>query len=247
MSNLFGGLSTDGLEETQDRLGGFRVLDTGPYGSKIKAAYAGTSSSSKAQSVTIIVDTKDAGEYRETIYVTDGEGKNFYFDKQDKAKKHPLPGWTTINDICLVTLNKELNQMVTEEKVMNVWDKDAGKEIPKSVPMLVELIGKEVTLGIVKEAKFKQKKGANGYEDTDETREENSIDKVFHVPSNLTVVEAKKGIQTATFYGAWVEKNKGVTRDKRKGDAGGQAGKAGRPGMPPKAGDTAAKTTSLFG
>ena len=49
-----------------------------------------------------------------------------------------------------------------------------------------------------------------------------------------------------TFYGAWVEKNKGVTRD-RTNKAASQNGRAGRPnGAPPKAGDTP-KTASLFG
>lgn len=252
MSNVFGTLTTDGLAETQDRLGGFRVLDSGPYTGKIKAAYAGKAASSNAQSVTVILETNDAGEYRETFWITNKKGENFFVDKQDASRKVPLPGFTMIDDLCLVTTNKSLSQQATEEKVMNIYDPDAKKELPKSVPMLIELLGKEVTFGIRKELKNKQAKDGNGvYQDTPDSREENVTDKIFHYPSNLTVVEARKGIQTPTFYGAWVEKNKGQTMDRRSikdGDAGGQSGRAGRPGgAPPKAGETSAKTSSLFG
>ena len=247
---LFGGLSTDGIEESEDRLGGFRVLEAAPYTGTIKAAYAGKSATSNSQSVTVILDTKDAGEYRETFWVTNKKGENFYLDKDGKTKK-PLAGFTVIDDICVCTTGKGLNQQMAEDKVMNIYDPEQKKEMPKSVPMLVELLGKEITFGIVKELKNKQVKNTTtgNYEDTPDTREENSTDKIFHYPSNLTVVEARKQIQTPTFYGAWVERNKGQTRDRRsiKDGAGGQNGKSGRPGMPPKAGDSAPKTTSLFG
>jgi hypothetical protein len=161
----------------------------------------------------------------------------------------PLPGFTIVDDLCLVTTNKPLAQQPTEEKVMNIYDADAKKELPKSVPMLVDLLGKKVTFGILKEVRNKQvKNGAGEYVDTDETREENVTDKVFHFPSNLTVVEAGNGTQTAIFHPAWVEKNQGVTRDRTNKDATGQKGRAGRPnGAPPKASNTAPKTASLFG
>jgi hypothetical protein len=248
MNAVFGNLTTDGLEETQDRLGGFRVLESGPYTGTIKAAYAGKAASSNAQSVTIILAHAD-GEYRETFWITNKNGENFFIDKNDAKKKVPLPGFTTVDDLCLVTTNKPLAQQPAEDKVMNIYDVEAKKELPKSVPMLVNLIGNEVTLGILKEVRNKQVKNSAGvYEDTADSREENVTDKIFHYPSNLTVVEARRGIQTPTFYGAWVEKNQGVTRDRTNKDAASQNGRAGRPnGAPPKAGDSAPKTASLFG
>ena len=167
----------------------------------------------------------------------------------NRTKKVPLPGFTIVDDLCLVTTDKPLAEQATEDKVMNIYDADAKAELPKSVPMLTDLIGKKVTFGILKEVRNKQVKNGNGeYNDTDESREENITDKIFHHPSNLTVVEARQGIQTPTFYGAWVEKNQGVTRDRTNRDAASQNGRAGRPnGAPPKAGDTAPKTASLFG
>jgi hypothetical protein len=248
MNAVFGNLTTTGLEESQDRLGGgFRPLESGAYTGKVKLAYAGKAVSSNAQSVTIVL-AHAGGEYRETFWITNKEGKNFY---ERDGKKNALPGFTIIDDLCVVTTNKGLAQQGAEDKVVNLYDFDQKKEVPTSVPMLIELIGKDVTFGIQKRLVNKQAKNqtTGEYEDTAEEREENVTDKIFHYPSNLTVVEAKKGIQTPTFYGAWIEKNAGVTQDRRsiKDGAGAQTGRAGRPmGAPPKAGDSAAKTPSLF-
>lgn len=244
--SLFGNLTNEGLEEAQDRLGGFRRLESDAYLGKIKMAYAGQSSGG-ARSITLIFGHGEGAkeEYRETIYITNREGKNYYVD--DKKKKQPLPGFTTIDDICQMITGKPLAEQATEEKVVNVYDADAKKELPKSVPVLTELLDGDVILGIIKQTVTKQVKQGDTYVDSDETREENVIEKVFHHPSQLTVAEAKKGVQSAAFYGAWVETNKGKTRDKTKKAAGGI--KTGRPGMPPTAGATgngAAKGASLF-
>lgn len=246
--SLFQNMTTDGLEAAEDRLGGFQVLATNAYTGTIKAAYAGKSTSSNAQSVSLIMDF-GGKEYRETLWITNGKGENFFRNKDDTNKKVPLPGFTIIDDLCLVTTEKGLAQQATEDKILNIYDVDAKKEIPKSVPMLVELLGKEVTLGIVKAIENKQKKDANGvYQDTDETRETNTTEKVFHHPSHLTVPEARNGTTNATFYGAWVEKNRDVTRDKTKKTSA-QHGTTGRPGGPPQSTKNtgSSKTTSLFG
>ena len=235
----------------QDRLGGFQVYDSGAYTGTLKAVYAGKSATSKAQSINVILET-EKGEYRETFWITNKNNENFFRNKQDTTKKVPLPGFVIAEDLCLVTTGKPLSEQATEDKVMNIYDPESKKEVPKSVPMLVEMLGKKVTFGILKELKNRQVKNSSTgeYEDTPESREENVTDKVFHHPSNLTVVEARQGTTVATFYNAWLEKNKGNTRDRRSikdGASNGQTGRSGRPGTPPKAGETQAKTPSLFG
>lgn len=244
--SLFGNLTNEGLEEAQDRLGGFSRLESDAYLGKIKMAYAGQSAGG-ARSITIIFGHGENAkeEYRETVYITNKKGENYYLDG-DK-KKQPLPGFTTVDDLCQMITGKPLSQQASEEKMVNVYDADQKKEIPKSVPVLTELLGGEVILGIVKQTVTKQVKQGDVYVDSNETRDENVIEKVFHHPSKLTVAEAKKGVQTAAFHDAWVEKNKGNTRDKTsKGGAG--AVKTGRPGIPPTAGASngAAKGASLF-
>lgn len=242
---LFGNLTNDGLEETQDRIGGNPVRDADAYKGKIKLAYAGKASSSNAQSVTIVLAIDAAqggGEYRETFWITNKDGQN-YFMKD--GKKNPLPGFTVIDDICLVTTNKPLSQQAGEEKVINLYDFDQKKEVPTSVPVLVELLDKEVIFGIQRHRKNKEAKNSAGvYEPTAEEREENVTDKIFHFPSQLTVVEARNGTQTAKFYGIWVEKNRGQVQDRRKVKDGASA-QTGRSG-PPKAGEATGATKSLF-
>jgi hypothetical protein len=253
--SVFGNLKNDGLEETQDRLGGFNVRDTDAYEATIKVAYAGQSQGG-ARNVTLVLLLAD-GEYNETIYVTNKAGENWFLNKQDNSKKVPLPGFTTIDDICLVTTGKPLSEQKTEEKVVKVYDYDERKELPKSVPVLTELTGQKVVLGIVKQTVDKNVKNdsTGEYEPSGETRDENTIEKVFHHPSLVTVVEAREAQKSGkdaepVFHGKWVEKNKGVARNKTKG-ASGNGGQSGRPGGgAPQAGNAgggAKKTNSLFG
>lgn len=241
---MFNTLTNDGLEEAQDRLGGFAALETNAYTGKIKAAYAGVSGGG-AKSVTVILDIGGGKEYRETFYVTNKKGENFYLNKQDPTKKVPLPGFTVVDDICLVTCGKNLSQLTLEDKVFKIYDADAKKELPKSVPALVEIIGMEVTLGILKEIVNKTEKVGDKYVPVAETRDQNVTDKVFHTETKMTVAEGRAGAEKASFYDSWLERNKDKTRDRRELKDG-QAGVAGAPGAAPVAGQPAAAKGSLF-
>ena len=242
---LFDKLTTQGLEESQDRLGGFSPLETDIYTGTIKAMYAGHSQGG-AMSVTLLADI-NGKEYRETLYVTNKKGENFFLNKDDKTKKVPLPGFTIVDDICLIVTGKPLSEQESEEKVINIYDYDLKKEVPKSVPMLTELLNQKITLGIVKQIENKNVKQGDEYVPSSESREINIIDKVFHPEMKMTVAEARNGQDEPKFYNAWAERNKDVTRDKRtiKDNAGGNAG------SPPKAGGAAsgseAPRKSLFG
>ena len=245
MNALFGSLTTDGLEEVTDRLGGFQPFDTDIYAGTIKAMYAGQADSG-ARNVTVIADF-GGREYRETIYVTNKKGENFFLNKQDPKKKVPLPGFTTIDDICLIATGKPLAEQTAEDKVIKVWDRDAGAEIPKTVPMLVDCLNQPIKLGIVRQLENKSEKSGDEYVPTAETREINFIDKVFHPEMNMTVVEAKNGAEKATFHDSWLERNKGETRDKRtiKDGEGGNTGRPGAARQAPQAGQQQQKK-SLF-
>lgn len=226
--SLFGNLKSDGLEQTQDRLGGgYQPKETDIYTGKIKALYAGKSAGG-AQSVSLILSLADGSEYRETFWITNKKGENFFLNKDDKTKKVPLPGFTIVDDLCLVTTGKPLSEQETEEKTIKLYDSEAKKELPKAVPMLIEAIGLEVSLGIVKVLENKNEKQGDEYVPTAETRELNATDKVFHTETRMTVVEAREGAEVAKFWDSWLERNKGNTRDKRT-IKDGQAGTAGAP------------------
>ncbi len=244
--SLFGNLNSAGLEESQDRLGGYSALESDSYTGKIKLAWAGKSPQG-AQFINLVVAFGNT-EYRETLYITNRNGENFYLNKNDKTKKVPLPGFTVIDDMCLVTTGKPLCEQSTEEKIVKVWDSTEKKELPKSVPVLVDLLEKEVTLGIIKELQNKTENVNGEHIPIGETREVNIIDKVFHTETGMTVAEARAGQTEGTFHGSWVERNKGKNRDKRtlKDGATGQAGAPKRPaGAAPSANQPARK--SLFG
>uniref|UniRef100_A0AAU6VZC8 SsDNA binding protein n=1 Tax=Pseudomonas phage Arace01 TaxID=3138526 RepID=A0AAU6VZC8_9VIRU len=255
MSNLFGNLKSDGLEESKDRLGGGGgPRESDIYTGKIKYAYAGKSEGG-ALSVTVAFTDGEGRDYRETLWVTNKNGENFFLNKQDNTKKVPLPGFTIVEDICLIVTGKPLAEQDIEEKVFNIYDFDAGKEIPKSVDALVELTGQEISFGIMKVLENKSVKDDNTgkYEPTAEEVERNNIDKVFHTETKMTVAEARNGQEEGGFWDKWVEKNKGEGKfkDNRKYKAG-AAGKAGKPaaaGAPKASAPAAAAGTpkKLFG
>ena len=255
MANPFGNLKSEGLEESQDRLGGgYAAKETDIYTGKIKAFYAGASAGG-AQSVTVILAGGDFGdtEYRETIYITKRTGENYYLNPNDKTKKVPLPGFTIIDEMCLATVGKPLAEMEFEEKVMNIYDPEQKKELPKSVPMAVEMLGQEVSVAIQKSTENQTEKDGQGNyvpKADGSTRDVNNIDKVFNTATKMTVPEARGGAQQGAFWDSWLERNKGKTRDKTDKSAG-QGGNAGKPsgGAPASGGANGggAPRSSLFG
>ena len=89
------------------------------------------------------------------------------------------------------------------------------------------LIGKKIKLAVLEQLVNKQKKDDSGvYRDTNETRKENVFDKAFHIESGKTVNEYRHEVETAEFMDAWLEANKGKTRDRTKktDGAGGTSG-----------------------
>ena len=246
MSNLFGNLTTSGLEETEDRLGGgFKPRETDIYNAKIKVLYAGQAESG-AKNLTVVATLPDGKEYRETIYITNKKGENFFLNKDDTSKKVPLPGFTTIDDICLAATGFPLAEQPFEEKVVKIYDYEQKKEVPTSVMVATEVTDKEVSLAIqhVLEDKTKKNDQTGDYEPTGETRELNQIAKVFHTESKVTMAEAREG-KEAAFWDSWLERNKGQPYDKRKAGKGGKPVSKEAPKAAAGGGGTARK--SLFG
>ncbi len=249
MANLFGNLKTEGLEEQGDRLGGVTLFESDIYDTTIKMAYV-TTAQSGAMAVNFSFDINGV-EYRETIYVTNKNGENFYLDKQDSTKKHILPGYQMADSVCLMATGIPMNEQDMQDKVVKVYDFDAKAEINKNVPTLVDLIGKEVTLAILKITQDKTLKNAQTgiYEPTGSTQDVNQIDKAFHTESKRTKTEVLSDVEEPVFYQKWLDKNQGKTPNRAKG-VGGQGGaKTGTPGSnnPPAGGTQRPAGTSLFG
>ena len=252
MSTLFGNLKekTQGMEQAQDRVfGGGYVIDSDIYEMTLKAAYVGQSSKGANFMHVIFKRDGEDTEYREDVYFTSGNDKGGtpYYEKN--GKKLPLPGYTVISDLCLILGGAPLEETDFQEKTLKVYDPESKTEQPKSVMVPVELLDKKLLVGVLRSTEIKQAKDATGnYVDTDETRDTNSIDKLFDLESKRTVVEAMNGAEEAVFFNTWLETNKGKVIDRTK-KKDGKPGQSGAAGAPPKAAGAAASAPkkSLFG
>lgn len=258
MAGIFSKLKTDGIKKTEDSLGGGGgyLRETNIDVFEVKAFYAGKSDGG-AQSVTGVFIDEAGKEYTETFWVTKTTGENYFYvkDKQGNPtqEKSFLPGFNIVNDICMITTDAPLDEQDDEEKVVNVYDYDAKKQVPKAVPMLTGVIGKRVALAIYKNTENINKKNAQGaYEPTAEEKQTNTVEKAFYPDFKTTVREAEVAMENggevkddmiltnakenaAVFWDAWLEKHKGKVKDKRK-IKDGAAGTAGKPGGKPLGG-----------
>lgn len=239
--------------EQEERLGGGGfVRPSDVYDMEIQLAYL-TQADSGAVAVNYIL--KDAkGEYRETVYISNKEGENFYYKKDQNGnltdEQVLLPGYQQLNSICLLTIDKGFDEVEGEERVIRLYDFNEKKELPKTVEHLPELIGQTIKVAIsnILENKNAKNDATGKYEATADTREINQIAIVAHAETGATVTELRKlnegeDITLGAHIEAWSERFKGKQQDKRKIKDGQGAGKSGKPG-PSSSGEK--KTSSLF-
>lgn len=247
MGKLFAGLGvTDDMEKTEDRIGGGRhVFETNLYEDvQIKLAYTGKSDSgARYVSLVAVIDGQD---YEETIYITNAKGENFYVKD---GKKNQMPGFVTVNELCLTVTGEELEDQETEERQIEVWSYEDKKKVRQARDVLTGLTGAQASLCIRKATQPKSKKGDDGkYHDTDEDVTINEIVKSIHPELRATVGEIRRAAKDdkpveAKFADEWVEKWKGSVQNKRKG---GSSSKGSSDGAPPKSGGSDKPKSSLF-
>lgn len=216
MSLLANVKSDDSIVQDKDILGYGDLLESGIYKSTITMAYI-TQSAGGALGVVCDFKTEDGTNFRDTFWVASGNAKgnvNYYMKD---GTKHYLPGYTVANNMALLTEGKELNEISTEQKIVKVYSKEAGGEVPTEVEALTPLIGKEVYAAVVRRTVNKSVKGDDGkYVDINESRDENIIDKFFRAKDKMTVAEIRAQAETAEFFTAWSDKNTGVTQNRFK-------------------------------
>ena len=207
------------VKDDGDSLGlGPNVLDSGLYQTTVNLAYISISAGG-AWALNCIFKTQDGREIRQTFWVQSGDAKgnkNYYTDKD--GAKHNLPGLNQANSLCQLTTGKNVDQLDTEEKMVNVWNGELKTEVPTPVQVLTDLLKQQVTLGLLKQIVDKNIKDDNGkFVPSGETREENEVDKMFHADSNMTMTEIAEKKTEAKFIHAWKKKNDGTVRNKAKG------------------------------
>lgn len=253
---MFDKRALQGAEEQEDHLGGGSfTLPSNVYTGTIKLVYITPSTKSQSKAVNIVVNVvkdpnnpNDTFEYREQIWVFNGQGQPTY---EKNGKKHVLPGYEMINDMALMSTGQPLDEQTVEDKTIKVWDYDAKGEVEKVLPVITSMLGKQVDMAILEIRQNKQtQNGAGAYVDTNEERTINEVKKFFHTPTKRTFVEVKKTNAGATidkadlFYTKWSEKYAGQLQDRYKTVAG-AAGRAAGSGSPKQGGSSGGG--SLFG
>jgi hypothetical protein len=242
--SLLASLATDNtIEDEKDSVGNGGPLESGLYLCTVAMSYL-TKAASGALGMVLTLKTEAGKEFRQTLWMTSGTAKGCknYYEKD--GEKHYLPGFNHANSLALLTCGKEISQLETETKVVNVYSAEAKSEVPTKVEVPMDLLGKEILVGLIKQTVDKTKKNDAGvYEATGETRDENDIDKLFRAKDRMTTAEIRAQAETATFVDTWDAKWSGNTKNKAKGAS-------GTPGAPkaPGAAPAAAKkpTNSLF-
>lgn len=242
MSNLLSGLQTDNnLKHETDSLGGRQLLPTGIYQCMIAAAFLGESSGG-AVNLTLALKTKtESGaevEHKETIYFTN-KNKETYYTKD--GERHALPGYQTVESLVFIITGKTIQELSTEDKVIQQYSYEQKKEVPTTVPMVMDLVGQPVYAAINKVITNKQVKTDAGYADTNEKRELNELAKCFRASDKMTSAEIRANAESAEFFTRWVETKSGKDVVKFKEVANAPVAAA------QNSGGAAAPTTSLFG
>lgn len=242
---MFNNLNSNNGKQTEEKVSaGFQPWESGLYPVVIKMAY-GIKSKNGALGVAFEFENEKGETFKENMYVTNKAGENTYIDKQTKEPTI-LIGFKRVNDICLITANKELNSITMEDRVLEVYDADAKGTVKKPMPVLMDLLNQKVILGVRKTTEFKTQQVGDKWVDTDETRTSNSVDFIFHPEKKITVAEAMSGVTEPTLYVEWDKNFTGKHIDKT-------AGKGGNKPKPKATGSTfggnasADAKPSLFG
>ncbi len=205
----------DVVVEIEDRLGGskFGPWETNVYDCKITMMYQ-IESAKGAVGIVTHYENSEGKELVDTTYVTNRQKGTTYVCKKTGKNKY-LPGYQDMDTLTQMTVGKGLLSVPTEEKTLNLWNRDLKKETPTNVPVMSECIGKTIKIAVYKQIEDKNVDDGNGkWVPGGETRETNEIVKFFHGETGLTMAEALAGEnQEGVFVKDWAEQHAGKVRN----------------------------------
>lgn len=139
------------------------------------------------------------------------------------GKEYPLPGYSQMNQIVKICAGITLGQIEPEKKLVKMWDFDANAEVAREVPVVTQIVGQEILVGLTFRRENKRALVNGKWTDTNEAREFNEIDKVFY-PDGFTVTEKAAEAEEAVFVHEWTKAfPEGTVIDKFKSVAGAPA------------------------
>lgn len=217
--SLFAPVANVAAPVAADNLGGFAAIPSGIYNMVLKLWYV---SKTAKQGTAFNYEFADpAGKVTKfTLYPTStksGTEQTTYLDADKKPQY--LPDYLMACSIAVLTTGKQLHELVTEDKLVKIRNKETKTDVPTKMPVYTEALGKPIKLGILRVIENKTVKSGNSYVPTEGTKESNKIDKCFHPTTNQTLAEITAGTE-ALFIKGWETKNKDVDQNLVKAVAG---------------------------
>lgn len=190
-----------------DSLGGGYTKPTGLYPCTIDMAYMDKSRGGALSLNLHLKLASDQSVIRQTLWVTSGDAKgnkNYYVNQN--GKKFLLPGMQLADQIARIAAGAPMSECNVESKTVKLWDRDAGAEKPREVPVVTSLLGQPILIGLMKHRENRNvNDGSGNYVPSKEERIFNEIDKVFH-PDGYSVTEKEAGAEEAKFHQQWAAK-----------------------------------------
>jgi hypothetical protein len=150
----------------------------------------------------------------ETFYLTNKEGRNTYRDKDGKDRY--IPGFAQANTLSLLCTGKYLYDLDFQKKTIKQYDYAAKEERNVQVDVAMDLLKKNVHLGLLKVIENKRVKDANGnWVSGNDKRELNTIGKIF-AEDGRTLNEIQAKHPTGDYLKGWSDKHTGTVVDKYK-------------------------------
>jgi hypothetical protein len=220
----------DGIEDTQKQGLSFDV-ETGAESYTIELAYLGESSGGAAE-LNLTLKNGNA-MLRQRVYMSSGRAKGqkpTYTNPQ--GKEVYLPGFIVASNLAEIVAGKELSELEQEEKVIKLWDRGEGKEVPTPVNALPELMGQEAIFAV---RKIRENKNVNtgtqdapNWEPSNEETFKNEIAQVFSEDTrSMKEIRDEVPADQATDLSKWVKNNTGKVKDNFKEIAGAPSADSG--------------------
>jgi hypothetical protein len=222
------------IEKKIDSVGGGSfLLDSNLYPFRVDVAYIDKSSFGSTNLEIRYVGTgENKKAYRETIALTDNDGNSEVKDKNGVLR--PFFGMTKANALLNILTGKDIHELESEEKIVELFDFDAGgmAKVPRQV--IPELKGLPIKLGVTMNRNNKKMKDdvtGKWVDNPDGSiKEVNKTHTAFRFEDDLTASEIEHGATEAKFLPKWLETFEGTVQGKVRTVVGGAT--AGVPGAP---------------
>lgn len=198
-----------------ERVGGSYAWESGVYDATVKMVYLNQSSGG-AVSFNAVLTNSSGKELKETMWIKSGNAKGnktYYTDKDGKDR--PLPGYAVANSMCVAATGESLAKCMAsaEKKTINLYNAEAGKEVPTERPVLMNLGNTKVKVAVHQIVEDRTTRNEAGqYVPNGQTRTVNEC-KFFGNAEGKTAEELIEG-KDAVKFNDWAAKNTGTVIDK---------------------------------